>query len=124
MITTRDELRELRARAAWAADGNDIAFQKPVAWTDEEWHAMPVEERGMCCGEWNRDKYRKQAEATMKAEEAAGIASVPLEATEEMIQHALGHVIGEHGRSLQIEDDRRTINAANAAGNLLTKTEK
>ena len=86
---TRDELRELRAQALherWA--GGRITWEK--------------------LREDRKDSYRTLAEATMKAEEAAGIASVPLEATEAMIQHAHCHSFISN-----------KINAAIDVGNLL-----
>ena len=60
------------------------------------------------------ENYEAEAEATMKAEEAAGLASVPLEATEEMIKAF--QRTASRGR-----DCPDAIEAAIATGNLLTK---
>ena len=58
------------------------------------------------------------AEATMKAEEAAGLAVVPLKATEEMVkasQTAVGYSINHPYRNI--------TNAAIAKGNILDRME-
>ena len=60
---TRDELRELRARAMCAVDCNET----PPGLCDD-------------CDEW--DVYLRMADDTMKAEDAAGLAVVPKEAND------------------------------------------
>lgn len=73
-ITNREELRELRARAIYEA-------------------SIPPHERQDDAGptyfgldKVRRDRFRKLANATIRAEELAGLTVVPLKATEEMAQ--------------------------------------
>ena len=104
-LTTRDELRESRARALCKEAGAEPDLMEPSYGDDptdttidgEQWHLQ-----------W-RD-WESAAEATMKAEEAAGLASVPLEATGKMID---AYYYANPGKLV------RHLEAAIATGNLL-----
>ena len=110
---TRDELRELRARAI-----------DPHAWPDKQFTLSRAR-----LGE-RREKARAKAEATMKAEEDAGLAVVPLEATWRMAEVALRELykddpitldeIGQgHPPSHRLKECHVAINDAIAKGNIL-----
>ena len=104
---TRDELRELRARALCLDESPD-----------------QIGSRGSCEGGCIHPAagsvcpYLSGAEATMKAEDAAGLAVVPKKITDEMedswwdAHDAIGEFWGQF-----VAGD--TTNAANHAGNLL-----
>ena len=109
---TRDDLRELRARAMMKAHGDLYTDEQSLdLYMNADTHSGDCTKQAWTCNRCFADVYRKQAEATMKAEEAAGLAVVPLNATEEMRDAAL-HTAG---------GVRKEITAANAAGNILTK---
>ena len=94
----RDELLELRARAICRAMFPNVIEQ--MAWENTS--------------PFKKSNYYLFAEATMKAEDAGGLAVVPREATEEM---ALAM-----GTRVYTNIVKERINAANRAGNLLKET--
>ena len=120
-MDTRDELRELRATALIIADD---AYGEPVAVLAATKHAGDCTGQPHTCLVCEADKYRELAEATMKADTAAGYALVPLEATDEMVNIGLvKHWPDIEPYPLPTNGDRmqNAINAAIATGNILRK---
>lgn len=98
---------ERRARAAYEAN-HMVAHGFPV-WEDIA-YSVHVH-------------YCKEARATMESDDAAGYALVPREATEAMANAHQGRVPSFRLDVHDKKDAIRKVNAANAAGDLLTKGE-
>jgi glucose-6-phosphate 1-dehydrogenase len=126
MITTRDELRELRARELLMGNWGDGMNEEQA-----RWHLQSTEHRGDCtnepftCIRCIADEARADAEATMKAEEEAGLAWTQQESVVQALtaaMHALrSYQYGNGSPELaeSVADLCEKESAAISTGNLL-----